>query len=196
MLYFTDRWVCASYFIKTQTLEIVDLQRPKTKDTLKKLFDNMLKQIGKYVIKTVTYVQQDEKSTDGGILILQYLYLTYYKNLPFNKQSPSEKELFRQRVLWLIFKSERSRQIKYPPLPPLTAFNEQELKSFKPTDPVLNDSLTGFEVSLEDYEVLQKQGKSSPSMMAFWLSYLYSFDIDRKPPMLPFFVVANGAVSQ
>jgi len=28
--------------------------------------------------------------------------------------------------------------------------------------------------------------------MAFWLSYLYSFDLERKSPMLPFFVVTEG----
>jgi hypothetical protein len=29
-------------------------------------------------------------------------------------------------------------------------------------------------------------------MMAFWLSYLYYFDLQSKNPLLPFFVVANG----
>ncbi|KAM3147799.1 hypothetical protein pb186bvf_000127 [Paramecium bursaria] len=192
------RWVCGIYYIKTQILEIVDLQMNKTKDQLKKSLEGVLKKVSgqqKTPIKTVTYVQQDDKLTDGGVYIFNYLYQVMYKGKAYVKLNPQEKLEFNKKVIWLFLKVESDQHVDYPQLPSIVDYKEAEIKAFKlqNIDPLITELYTGFEVKEADFTKLQKEGKSSFQMMAFWLSYIYYFDTLKDNPQLPYFVVAEGS---
>lgn len=58
IFYWNDRWVTGIYNLKTTILDIVDLQKNKTKDDLKKAYEQLLKKTGlaKVSFKTINYV--------------------------------------------------------------------------------------------------------------------------------------------
>ncbi|CAK59153.1 unnamed protein product (macronuclear) [Paramecium tetraurelia] len=196
IFYWTDRWVTGIFNLKTTVLDIVDLQKNKTKDDLKKSYEQLLKKTGlaKVSFKTVNYIYQEDKATDGGMYIINYLYQTIVKGQSFVKLQPSDKVKLKSQLLWLFFRGEKSLHVDYPPLPALAQWNENEIKQYQVAnlDPFLTGQWTGIEVQLTDFELLQKSGKSKLHMMAFWLSYLYYFDLQSKTPLIPFFVVAEG----
>ncbi|CAD8195279.1 unnamed protein product [Paramecium octaurelia] len=196
IFYWNDRWVTGIYNLKTTILDIVDLQKNKTKDELKKTYEQLLKKTGlaKVSFKTVNYVYQEDKTTDGGMYIINYLYQTIVKGQSFVKLQPNDKVKLKSLLLWLFFRGEKSQHVDYPPLPALAQWNENEIKQYQNTnlEPFLTGYWTGIEVQQADFELLQKSGKSKPHMIAFWLSYLNYFDLLSKTPLIPFFVVANG----